>query len=304
MPPTFDVVTGAFGYSGAAIARRLIAAGRAVRTLTNHPNASSPLASAIQVAPLNFSDAEGLRRSLMGADVLYNTYWIRFAYGGMTYARAVENSRILIKAAKEADVRRIVHLAIANYSDDSPLGYYRGKAQVVRAIQESGISYSIQCPTVIFGDGGILINNIAWFLRHFPLFAIPNNSECRMQPIYIEDLAELMVRAGSQTENTIEDAVGPEIYSFEEMLRLMGKALGRKARILRVGPGMLSAMVKPLNWLTRDIVLMKWEIEGLSADLLVSKKPPLGWTLFSNWLSRNAPTVGNTYISELQTHFR
>jgi NADH dehydrogenase len=180
MSKPLDVVTGAFGYTGGAIAQKLLVQGRAVRTLTNHAKPGHPLSGRVEVAPLNFSDPAGLRRSLEGADVLYNTYLVRFAYGGMTYDRAVENSRVLIQAARDAGVRRFVHVGIANYSDDSPLGYYSGKAKVVRAIQESGLSYGILCPTVIFGDGGILINNIAWLLRRFPFFAIPNNSECRM----------------------------------------------------------------------------------------------------------------------------
>jgi uncharacterized protein YbjT (DUF2867 family) len=303
MGKTFDVVTGAFGYSGAAITRRLLARGREVRTLTNHARPGHPLSGRIEVAPLDFSDAACLWRSLEGADVLYNTYWIRFAYGGMTYERAVENSRILIRAAKDVGVRRIVHVSIANYLDDSPLGYYSGKAKVVRAILESGLSYGILCPTVIFGDGGILINNIAWLLRRFPFFAIPNNSDCRMQPIFVEDMAELMVRAGAQTENTIEDAVGPEIYTFDELLKLMGGILNRKVRILRVGPGLLSVMVKPLDWLTGDIVLQPWEIDGLADDMLVSKRPPLGWTKLSEWFVQNVDKTGAKYISELQTHF-
>jgi uncharacterized protein YbjT (DUF2867 family) len=303
MAKTLDVVTGAFGYTGAAITRMLLAGGRAVRTLTNHAKPGHPLSGLVEAAPLDFADAAGLRRSLEGADVLYNTYWIRFAYGGMTYERVVENSRELIRAAKDAGVRRIVHVGIANYSDDSPLGYYRGKAQVVRAIEQSGLSYAILCPTVIFGEGGILINNIAWLLRRFPFFAIPNNSDCRMQPIFVDDLAEMAVNAGAQTQNTIEDAVGPVIYSFEDLLKLMGNVLGTKVRILRVSPRNLRLIVKPLDWLTGDIVLMQWEIDGLAADLLVSKKPPLGWTLLSEWLSQNGNKVGRHYMSELRTHF-
>jgi NADH dehydrogenase len=123
-------------------------------------------------------------------------------------------------------------------------------------------------------------------------------------PIFVDDMAELMVRAGAQTDNTIADAVGPEIYTFEELLRLIGKLLGRKVRVLRVNPRMLEVIVKPLDWLTGDLVLQRWEIEGLSADVLVSKRPPLGWTLLSEWLSRNANNVGEKYLSELRIHFK
>src|SRR5258708_18460826 len=231
-----DVVTGAFGYTGKYITQRLLDAGRRVRTITGHPNRSNSFGNQVEIAPMDFSDPAGLVRSLRGASVLYNTYWVRFNHGRATFDEAVANSRVLIQAAREAGVRRIVHLSIANPSLDSRLPYYSGKAQVEKTITDSGLSYAILRPTVIFGNGDILINNIAWFVRHFPMFAIPGSGQYRIQPIFVEDLAELATNNARQEDNVILDAVRPDVLAFEVLVRQIATSMGAKTRIVHVSP--------------------------------------------------------------------
>jgi uncharacterized protein YbjT (DUF2867 family) len=166
-----DVVTGAFSYSGAAIARALHASGRQVRTVTGHPN-RAPDHSSIEARPLDFDDQLGLVESLRGATTLYNTYWVRFARSQVDHDLAVANSRTLFQAARRAGVQRIVHVSITNPSIESPLPYFRGKALVERALAESDVSYAILRPAILFGGDGVLLNNIAWLLRHVPVFAV------------------------------------------------------------------------------------------------------------------------------------
>ncbi len=303
MSESFDVVTGAFGYTGAAIARRLVASGRRVRTLTNHPDRGSPLANKIEIAPLAFTNATNLRRYLDGAEVLYNTYWVRFEHGEETFDRAVENSRRLIEAAAAAGVRRIVHVSICNPSEDSQLPYYNGKARVERAIRECGLSYAILRPTVIFGDGGILINNIAWFLRKFPVFAIPAGSESKMQPVFLEDFAALATTLAVGSDNIAVDAVGPEQFTFEELARLIAKGVKSRAVIVHANRAFLRPMLWVLDKLTGDVVLTREELDGLAANLLVSREPHTCPTKFSDWFAANAETVGTKYASELARHF-
>jgi uncharacterized protein YbjT (DUF2867 family) len=298
-----DVVTGAFGYTGAQITGRLIASGREVRTLTNHPNPNNAASQNIQVALLNFDDPANLQRSLEGAQVLYNTYWIRFPHGNKTFEQAVENSRALFQAAKAAGIERIVHVSIANPSEDSPLGYYHGKAQVERALIESGVPYAILRPTVLFGTGDILINNIAWLLRHFPIFAVPDIGDCSMQPGHVEDLADLAVSRGARHDCTIEDAVGAEAYTFEEIVRTIARAIGSPAKIIRVGKRTLAPMLRVLGWVTGDVVLTDEELDGLAANLLLSKTPALCPTSFSKWLAENSSQVGRKYASEIRRHY-
>ncbi len=300
----FDVVTGAFSYTGKYVTRRLLNAGRRVRTLTGHPERANMFGGQVEIAPLNFGDRANLVRSLRGASVLYNSYWVRFSHGRATFDEAVANSRALIHAAKEAGVRRIVHLSIANPSIDSHLPYYSGKAHVERAIVDSGLSYAILRPTVIFGVEDILINNIAWFARHFPVFAIPGSGQYQIQPIFVEDIADLAVSAAREKENLILDAVGPEIFTFEDLVRLIATGVRSKTRLIHFRPSVALWILRFMNPIVGDVILTREEIEGLMTNLLVSKQPATGQTRFTEWLAQNASILGTTYASELARHYR
>ena len=299
-----DVVTGAFGYTGQYITRRLLDSGRRVRTITGHPKRGNNFGNQVEIAPMDFSDRAGLIRSLRGASVLYNTYWVRFNHGCATFDKAVANSRALIQAAREAGVRRIVHLSIANPSLDSHLPYYSGKAQVEKAIADSGLSYAILRPTVIFGIEDILINNIAWLARHFPMFAIPGSGRYRLQPIFVEDLADLAISSAQQENNLMLDAVGPEVLTFEDLVRQIAIAVGAKPKFIHVSPRVALQMLRFVGPIVGDVILTREEIEGLMANLLVSTEPATGQTRFGAWLSENSAVLGKRYTSELQRHYR
>src|SRR5712691_7642734 len=226
-----NVITGAFSYTGKYITRRLLALGKQVHTLTGHPNNPNPFGNQVITHPFDFGKPEELVKNLQGATTLYNTYWIRFSHGATTFEKAVENTQILIKAAQEADVHRIVHVSITNPSEHSRLPYFKGKAILEQTIMDSTLSYAIIRPTVIFGDEDILINNIAWLLRRFPVFPLFGSGNYRLQPIYVEDMADIVVKAGQQTDNSIIDAVGPDIFTFEELVRLIASKLHRRVMI-------------------------------------------------------------------------
>ena len=212
--PDTAIVTGAFCYTGRYVARRLLAEGVSVGTLTNRPMRDDPFGGQVTAVPLNFSDPDGLCRSMQGAGVLYNTYWVRFGRGRTTFDQAVENSKVLFDAAAQAGVGRIVHFSVANASTESRLPYFRGKGKVEEILKRSGLSYAIIRPTLVFGEGDLLLNNMAWALRRFPVFPIFGNGDYKVQPIYAEDLAALAVAAGSQSENTVADAAGPDTFTL------------------------------------------------------------------------------------------
>ncbi len=299
-----NVVTGAFGYTGKYIASRLLALGKPVRTLTGRPEGDNPFGDRVQAFPFNFQRPDELARSLQGATTLYNTYWVRFSHGDVNFDRAVENSKTLVRAAERAGVQRVVHVSITNPSEDSPLPYFRGKGLVEQAITGSNLSYAIIRPTLIFGDEDILLHNIAWLLRRFPLFPIAGNGQYRVQPVYVEDLAGLAVAVGQRQDNSIVDAVGPETYTFNELVRLVGTAVRSRAKIVNVAPGVVLALSRLVGCLVRDVTLTRDELEGLMADLLVSDSHPLGRTSLKDWLEANRETIGVKYSSELRRHYR
>ena len=301
--PNLAIVTGAFSYTGGYVARRLLDQGIRVRTLTRSPNAENPFGGHVEAAPLDFSDPDGLVRSMQGAGVLYNTYWIRYARGLTTFDLAVENTRTLFKAAKRAGVGRIVHFSVTNASSDSGLPYFRAKAQVEDLLKDLGVSYAIIRPTLVFGVGHLLLNNMAWALRHFPVFPVYGSGDYPVQPIYVEDLAAQAVEAGSRSENSVADAAGPDTFSFEELLRLLASSMGVRARLVRTPPSVGLALTGLVGLLKRDVVLTPEEVDGLMAGLLTSEEQPTGTTRLSDWLKDGADGLGRRYVSELKRNW-
>lgn len=295
-------VTGAFSYSGKYITRRLLERGEEVITLTGHPDRPDPFGGKVRAFPLDFDEAS-MTRSLQDVDVLVNTYWVRFDKKENTQPRAVENTCRLVNAARAAGVRRIVHISIANPSAESPLPYYWGKAANEKAVMESGLSYAILRPTVLIGREDILINNIAYLLRRFPFFLIPGDGSYGIQPVFVEDLADMAVEAVYSNENYVTDAVGPDSYSFRDFVRLIGEKIGARRPLISVPPWLALLAAQFISLFVRDVVLTPEEVKGLMGNLLVSKHPARGRIAFRDWLEANKHKVGKEYASELKRHY-
>ena len=300
----FDVVTGAFSFTGRFIARRLLAEERRVKTLTNHPQRAGAEDITAEVAPLQFADRAALVESLRGADVLYNTYWVRFRHGRVRFGDAVANTRILVGAARDAGVRKVVHISVSNPSVDSPLDYYAGKARAENAVRESGLEWAIVRPTLIFGAGDILINNIAWLLRRLPVFGIPGRGDYRLQPVAGEDVAEIATWAAAQGGNVTVDAAGPDIIYYSEMVESIAIAVGRHPRFVYISPRNAVRAAGIIGRLVRDVTLSEPELQGLMQELLVSREKPRGTRRLDNWLLSSADGIGRSYASELERHWR
>lgn len=295
-------VTGAFSYSGKYITRRLLERGEEVITLTGHPNRPDPFDGKVKAFPLDFDEA-GLTRSLQGVDVLVNTYWVRFDKDENTQPRAVENTRRLVHAARAAGVKRMVHISITNPSADSHLPYFWGKAANEKAVIDSRMSYAILRPTVLVGDEDILINNIAFLLRRFPFFFLPGDGSYRLQPVHVDDVAALAVEGVYRSDSYIVDAVGPDIFSFREMVQLIGEKIGAKRPLIPVPPRLALRAAQLISLFVRDVVLTPEEVDGLMAGLLVSNEPPRGKIRLADWLEKNKDRVGARYASEIQKHY-
>lgn len=295
-------VTGAFSYSGKYITRRLLERGEEVITLTGHPNRPDPFGGKVRAYPLDFDEA-GMARSLQGVEVLVNTYWVRFDKDQNTQPRAVENTRKLVNAAKAAGVRRVVHISITNPSADSPLPYFWGKAANEKTVIDSGMGYAILRPTVLVGNEDILINNIAYLLRRFPFFLLPGDGSYRLQPVHVEDVAALAVEGVYSQDNYIVDAVGPDIFTFKEMVQLIGRKIDANRPLIPFPPRLALLASQIVSLFVKDVVLTPEEVDGLMAGLLVSKDPPLGTIRLADWLEKNKNRVGKEYASELKKHF-
>jgi NADH dehydrogenase len=274
-----------------------------VITLTGHPHRPDPFNGKVKAFPLDFKDEQTLVASLDRVDVLVNTYWVRFDRAGNTQSKAVDNTYKLISAARTADVKRIFHISITNPTASSPLPYFWGKAANEKTVIESGMSYAILRPTVLFGKEDILINNIAYLLRRFPVFLIPGDGNYRLQPVNVADLADLVVDAVYRKDNYIIDAVGPDIFTFRELVTLVEEVVDTRRFFIPVPPRLALLAAQFLSLFFGDVMLTPEEVDGMMADLLVSSEPPRGKTKLSDWLEANKEQVGARYASELKRHF-
>ncbi|MBP9502114.1 MAG: NAD(P)H-binding protein [Candidatus Promineofilum sp.] len=292
-------VTGAFGYSGKYITRRLLAEGRTVITLTNSPDRANEFGGRVVAHPFNFEQPDELAHSLAGVETLYNTYWVRFNHPLFRHADAVRNTLILFEAARKAGVQRFVHVSITNPSLSSPLEYFSGKAVLEQALIESGLSWAILRPTVLFGEEGILINNIAWMLRRLPVFGVFGDGGYKLQPIHVDDLAALAVEWGKSREDVTLNAIGPETFTYRELVEAIGAIIGVRRPIVGVPP----ALGYWAGWLVGrvmgDVTITRDEIEGLMANLLYVETPPTGVTRLTEWAAAHADTLGRHYANEL-----
>ncbi len=298
------VVTGAFSYTGRYVTRLLLERGWRVRTLTHHPDRPNPFGDRVEVFPYDFDRPDKLAHTLRGASALVNTYWIRYPRGEATFERAIRNTRALIGAAVEGRVSRIVHVSIANASPDSPLGYYKGKAELEQVVKDTGVPYAILRPTVIFGLEDILINNIAWFLRHFPVFLVPGDGQYGVRPIHVEDMAALVARSIEGETSSIVNAVGPESFTFEALVELIAERIGKPARIAHAPISLAHVATTITGWFVGDVVLTWEEYRGLTENLLAVDGPTAGDTRLSEWLADYRDRVGMRYASEVARHYK
>jgi NADH dehydrogenase len=300
---TFDVVTGAFSYSGAAIARELHAAGRRVRTITGHPQ-RAPVGTDIEVRRLDFGNSSGLVESLQGASTLYNTYWVRFAHGRANHQAAVANSRALFEAAARAGVQRVIHVSITHPALDSPYSYFRGKAEVEAILASTGIPHAIVRPAILFGGDGVLINNVAWLLRHLPVFAVGGNGAYRVRGIHVDDLARLCVELGQRDHTVTVDAVGPQTVTFRELVDAVRAAVGSRAVVVPIPGWLLPIASRTLSVILRDTLLTADEYHAMADGLADSNAPATGSIAITDWIAEHGSELGRTYANELDRHFR
>lgn len=304
MAPPVNVVTGAFGYIGRYIARRLLESGEAVRTITTHPDKPNPFGGAVEAFPYSFEQPDELVARLRGATALYNTYWIRFEHGGMTFQQAVRNTHTLFECARQAGVKRIIHISVTNASLESRLPYYRGKALQEQALMDSGVSYAIVRPTLVFGREDILVNNIAWLIRKFSLFPIFGSGQYKLQPVYVGDVAAIAVAFARDSTPVALDAIGPDTFTFEEFVRVISAKIRPSVRLVRIPPTIGIALGQAIGLGVRDVILTRDELRGLMDSLLTSDQAPNGPTRFTDWLELHGDGIGLAYSSELERHFR
>jgi uncharacterized protein YbjT (DUF2867 family) len=302
--PRLDAITGAFGFTGRALAERLLADGRDLVTLSRRSGEGDSLRARLRVEPFDTDRPDRLVAALAGVDTLFDTFWIRFPRGRMTYERAVAQSAVLVAAARDAGVRRIVHVSVVNAATDGPTPYVRAKAALEAIVRTSGLEWVIVRPTLTYGPGDILINNLAWALRRLPVYGMPGLGRYTVQPVHVDDVARICAEAATMEAGQTLDAAGPEILPYRDLVSKVRQAVGSRSIVVPMPPALVLAAARLLGLVVRDVVLTRDEIRELTSSFLTSAQPARGTTRISEWLPANAAPLGRTWASELERNYR
>lgn len=299
------VVTGAFSFTGRFIAQELLARGWTVRTLTNSSYPADPLAERIPASPLQFADHAALARSMEGADTLFNTYWVRYPHAGDTFESAVDNTRVLCQAASEAGVNGVVQVGVVNAAEHSQHPYLSRKWRADEALRATGIPHAIVQPTLIYGHGDVLVNNICWMLRRIPAFFVPGDGLYPIQPVAGEDVAKTavdLVEGG--LDGQVQDVAGPDTYTYTDFVRLLRSAVGSHAAMVRTPAPIVLAAGKLVGRVLHDIVVTGDELRAMMDGTLASSEPPTGSRRLADWLAKNADGLGRRWVRRETRHLR
>ena len=297
-------VTGSFGFTGRALTERLLEAGHEVVTLSRRSGAGDSLSERITIRPFDTTRPDELAANLAGVDTLFNTYWIRFPRGAQTFEGTVARSAVLLAAARDAGVRRVVHVSVVNATSDAETPYVRAKAALESIVRSSGLEWMIVRPTLTYGPGDILINNLAWALRRLPVYGMPGLGWYTVQPVHVDDVARICVEASAGAAGRTIDAAGPEVLTYRALVELVRAAVGSRSLVLPMPHLAVLAAARVLGLLVRDVVLTRDEIRELTSSLLTSKEPARGEIRISDWVPANAATLGRRWSSELERNYR
>lgn len=280
-----DLVTGAFGNVGAALAARLLDRGRSVRTLTSkRPEGPSPL----DVRPFAWDDPAALAAAFDGVDTFYCTYWMRHG----PYDVAVDRCRRLLDAATAAGVRRIVHLSVVQPDAASPYPYFRGKAEVEAHLAALPVPAAVVRPALVFGGEAAMLDDLARVLRRVPVFGLPAGGRFRVRPVHVDDVVDLCLAGSEVDEPTVVDAVGPERPTFRELVTQVRDAVGSRARLVGLPVPVVLAAGRLLGRLQGRELLTAEELRSTIDGLADADGPATGSRSLSAWLAEHGAELG------------
>lgn len=281
------LVTGAFGNTGSKIAQLLRADGREVRTITAHAPTER---GGIEV--FGFDD----QRAFDGVDTFVNTFWMRTGdpgSHGTRYSEAVARAEQLITSAAAAGVRRIVHLSVAHA--DHPAGakypYFVAKARIERLLRDTEVAHTIVRPALIFGGTSGMVEQLAMVLRRAPVFGVAGDGQYRVRPVHVDDVARLCATHIDGPDSVTLDAVGPDRPTFDELVRLVAAALGRRARIVHLPAGLVIAAGRLLGVVARQDLLTGDELRSTMEGLADTDGPSTGTVSLAAWLTEHGATL-------------
>jgi uncharacterized protein YbjT (DUF2867 family) len=269
------LVTGGTGFVGPKIVHTLRAEDRPVRCLVRDADRAKTLASwGCELAQGDVTDGDSIRRAVEGCEVVVHLVAIIQGKPEQFERIMVQGTRNVVEAAKEAGIRRFVLMSALGTSEETKdLSLYFGsKWQMEQTVKGSGLEHVVFRPSFIFGKGGGALATFQRVVRLSPVIPLFGAGDQRVQPIWIDDVAEYYAAAIDRPEaaNRTFELGGPEIVTYEELYDRIKRVLGKRRPklhmpfgLMRVNAAILEALPGP-NPLTRD------QLKMLAVDNVVS----------------------------------
>ncbi|HVG73850.1 MAG TPA: NAD(P)H-binding protein [Thermoleophilaceae bacterium] len=258
------LLTGATGTVGPALLRRLTADGRPVRALVRDQRRLGDQRVRVQIALGDLSDPPSFRNALRGVHtVVHLAASIRDQpRGSIEELNAVATLR-LVRAAERAGVERFVFFSAMNAHHHSRTRFFRAKALAEEAVEESSLSSLIFKPSIIYTPGDPWLTLLDRLSR-LPAVPISGSGKAQFQPVWAEDVAEAVVNALDSGNSTYELA-GPQVLSYNDIVREVLRAAGRRRRLLHVPLPIVRASLRLLRFAT-------WEEAELMEEPMTTER--------------------------------
>ncbi|HUO05728.1 MAG TPA: NAD(P)H-binding protein [Candidatus Binataceae bacterium] len=245
-------IAGGSGFIGSAIARRMAAAGNLeVRILSRNPEAARKRMNlpGIEFVRGDVTEPATLVPAIAGADVIvaamqFDGYPVENSRRGLTFERVDYAGTVaLIDAAKKAGARHFIYISGAASDETSSHPAFRAKGRTERAVRESGLTYTIFRPSLVYGPGGMAITMFVRMLRFAPVFGVPGTGKQKVQPVLVDDLAQCVTMAAQgRGRNGVYDIGGPDLMTFDDMMRVIMDATGYRRPLFHIPAGLMRAI--------------------------------------------------------------
>jgi len=262
------LVTGGTGFVGRRLVARLVEAGEKVRVLARGLRPAE-LPADVELVKGNVVSGEGLPSALEGVERVVHLVAIIREGGGQTFDDVIRQGAVnLVNAAKAAGVKKLVHQSAIGARDDPYFLYHKAKWDAEQAVIRSGLRYTIVRPSLIFGEGDEFFITLAGLVRWNPLVPIAGDGKTRFQPIWIEDVVTCLVEClrDGVHDNAVVEIGGPEQLTYEEMVDLVARVLGKRRLKVHVPLFLMRPLVSLMEFALPKPPVTREQLKMLAID--------------------------------------